>query len=123
MRPTYPRLLLVALLLAPTASVSRTDDGWTRLFNGKDLAGWTPRNLKAKKVWVACDDVKLDPADPTRLLPIGAQIGLAVRRQHDELRSPLGERVELARGERDAFSRGGVWQRVERLEVRGEVGE
>src|SRR5947209_7198413 len=72
MRPTDPRLFLVALLLAPTASVSRADDGWTRLFNGKDLAGWTPRNPEAKKVWVACDDVKLDPADPSRLLPIGA---------------------------------------------------
>jgi Domain of Unknown Function (DUF1080) len=72
MRPTYPRLLLVALLLASTTSVSRSDDRWTPLFNGKDLAGWTPRNPGAKKVWVACDDVKLDPADPTRLLPVGA---------------------------------------------------
>lgn len=46
-------------------------DGWRSLFNGKDLAGWTYRNPKAKKVWVVCDDVKLDPADPTRLLPVG----------------------------------------------------
>jgi hypothetical protein len=46
-------------------------DGWRSLFNGKDLAGWTYRNPKAKKVWVVCDDVKLDPADATRLLPVG----------------------------------------------------
>jgi hypothetical protein len=72
MRPTGTRLFLVALLWASTASVSGADDGWTPLFNGKDLAGWTPRNPKAKKVWVTCDDVKLDPADPSRLLPVGA---------------------------------------------------
>jgi len=46
-------------------------DGWRPLFNGKDLSGWTFRNPGAKKVWVVCDDVKLDPADPTRLLPVG----------------------------------------------------
>jgi hypothetical protein len=72
MLPTYPRSLLVALLLASSASVSRADDRWTPLFNGKDLSGWVPRNPQAKNVWVACDDVKLDPAEPSRLLPIGA---------------------------------------------------
>ena len=72
MRSTYPRLLLVTLLLVSGDSVSGADDGWTPLFNGKDLAGWTPRNPRAKTLWVACDDVKLDPADPSRLLPIGA---------------------------------------------------
>jgi hypothetical protein len=72
MRALYLCLTLAALMLAPTAPISRADDGWKPLFNGKDLAGWTPRNPKAKKVWVACDDVKLDPADPSRLLPIGA---------------------------------------------------
>src|SRR4051812_26267906 len=46
-------------------------DVWRPLFNGKDLSGWTFRNPGAKKVWVVCDDVKLDPADPTRLLPVG----------------------------------------------------
>jgi hypothetical protein len=71
MAPESPRLLLVALLLASTASVSRADGEWTPLFNGRDLAGWTPRNPRAKGLWVACDDVKLDPTDPSRLLPIG----------------------------------------------------
>ncbi len=47
------------------------EGSWETLFNGKDLTGWTPRNPDAKPVWVVCDDVKLDPDDPTRLLPIG----------------------------------------------------
>ena len=59
------------MLLASTGSVAGADDRWTPLFNGKDLTGWRPRNPGAKKLWVACDDVKLDPADPSRLLPIG----------------------------------------------------
>jgi hypothetical protein len=49
----------------------RPEDGWKPLFNGKDLAGWTDRNPRAKKVWIVCDQVRLDPADPARLLPIG----------------------------------------------------
>lgn len=54
--------------LAPAASAQ---DGWISLFNGKDLSGWTFRNPKAKPVWVVCDNVRLDPADPARLLPVG----------------------------------------------------
>ncbi|AGA30135.1 3-keto-disaccharide hydrolase [Singulisphaera acidiphila] len=46
-------------------------EGWQPLFNGKDLTGWTDRNPRAKRVWVVCDDVKLDPANPARLLPVG----------------------------------------------------
>jgi hypothetical protein len=53
------------------ANGRESTDGWRPLFNGKDLSGWTYRNPKAKKVWVVCDDVKLDPTDPTRLLPVG----------------------------------------------------
>ena len=73
MRPRSAPLLLIALLSAASSPTTRADDdGWKPLFNGKDLAGWTPRNPAAKRLWVACDDVKLDPADPSRLLPIGA---------------------------------------------------
>ena len=50
----------------------RLEDGWKPLFNGKDLSGWTFRNPHAKKVWVVCDDVRLDPSDPSRLLPAGS---------------------------------------------------
>ncbi|SIO00455.1 protein of unknown function [Singulisphaera sp. GP187] len=52
-------------------------EGWRPLFNGKDLTGWTDRVPAAKKVWVVCDDVKLDPADPARLLPVGGGGGPA----------------------------------------------
>jgi hypothetical protein len=47
-------------------------DGWRPLFNGKDLSGWTFRNPGAKKVWVVCDEIKLDPSDRARLVPRGA---------------------------------------------------
>ncbi len=47
-------------------------EGWRPLFNGKDFSGWKFRNPAAKKVWVVCDDVKLDPANPARLLPVGS---------------------------------------------------
>jgi Domain of Unknown Function (DUF1080) len=46
-------------------------DGWKPLFNGKDLSGWIPRNPGAKKLWVVCDQVRLDPADSSRLVPVG----------------------------------------------------
>jgi Domain of Unknown Function (DUF1080) len=49
----------------------RAEDGWKPLFNGKDLAGWTFRNPAGKKVWVVCDQVRLDPSDPGRLSPVG----------------------------------------------------
>ena len=49
MRTIYHRSLVVALLLASTASMCRAGDGWKSLFNGKDLAGWTPRNPAAKR--------------------------------------------------------------------------
>lgn len=44
---------------------------WRTLFNGNDLTGWKPRRPDAKKVWVVCSDVRLDPANPARLLPVG----------------------------------------------------
>jgi Domain of Unknown Function (DUF1080) len=47
------------------------ESGWKPLFNGKDLAGWTFRNPHAKKVWVVCSEVGLDPADSSRLVPKG----------------------------------------------------
>jgi hypothetical protein len=45
--------------------------GWKPLFNGRDLSGWSFRNPAAKKVWVVCDDVRLDSSDPARLSPLG----------------------------------------------------
>jgi Domain of Unknown Function (DUF1080) len=46
--------------------------GWRPLFNGKDLYGWTFRNPRAKKVWIVCDQVRLDPSYPARLVPVGS---------------------------------------------------
>ncbi len=48
-----------------------TKDGWKPLFNGKSLAGWKFRNPAAKQVWVVCDDVRIDAANPAKLLPEG----------------------------------------------------
>jgi hypothetical protein len=55
----------------PVSRRFRREDGWKALFNGKDLSGWTFRNPRAKQVWTVCEDVRLDPADPARLLPVG----------------------------------------------------
>lgn len=54
-----------------TAQQFPAQEGWKTLFNGKDLTGWIARNPRAKKLWVVCDQVRLDPVDPGRLLPVG----------------------------------------------------
>lgn len=70
-------LVLVGVLAAPVgqarlkAAEPAESQGWISLFNGKDLSGWTFQNPKARKVWVVCDRVTLDPSDPTRLIPHG----------------------------------------------------
>lgn len=46
------------------------EEGW-HSFNGKDLSGWKDRNPHARKVWKVCDGVRLDKADPSRLVPVG----------------------------------------------------
>ena len=37
----------------------------------KIFSGWTPRNPAARKVWIVCREVQLDPSDSARLLPVG----------------------------------------------------
>ena len=58
----------------PEAASSRfpASEGWKPLFNGKGLEGWKFRNPGAKTVWVACDDVRLDPSNPAQAPPVGA---------------------------------------------------
>jgi hypothetical protein len=56
---------------APSERKFPAEQGWKALFNGKDLSGWTFRNSHAKKVWVVCDQARLDPADHARLVPVG----------------------------------------------------
>ena len=78
-RLTRRSALAAAAALVAGGSIARrlpADDsrfaGWRPLFNGFDLTGWTFRNPAAKKVWVVCDDVQLDPSNPGRLLPVGS---------------------------------------------------
>jgi len=77
-RLTRRSVLASAAALAARGTLRRwasADDsrfaGWRPIFNGFDLTGWTFRNPGAKAVWVVCDDVKLDPSNPGRLLPVG----------------------------------------------------
>jgi 3-keto-disaccharide hydrolase len=87
MRPllVIPRICLIGMILAlagaggalavePGQASDRfpASEGWKPLFNGKNLEGWKFRNPAARKVWVACDQVRLDPANPARLLPVGS---------------------------------------------------
>jgi hypothetical protein len=62
-------LNLISVGLA--SGVVAADPEWRPLLNGKDLSGWVFRDPAAKKVWVVCDEVRLDSKDPTRLLPTG----------------------------------------------------
>ena len=39
----HPLLAVSALALSLLASAASAEDGWTSLFNGKDLQGWTPK--------------------------------------------------------------------------------
>jgi hypothetical protein len=48
-----------------------SEDGWRRLFNGKDLSGWKARTPNARKVWKICDEAQLDKSNPRRLVPVG----------------------------------------------------
>jgi len=67
--------LAVGSLVAPLTSAAGPpggEAGWKPLFSGKDLEGWKFRNPNAKKVWIVCDQVRLDPSDPGRLLPEGS---------------------------------------------------
>jgi hypothetical protein len=70
-------LSLASALLAPMVHAQSeparfpASDGWRPLFNGRNLDGWKFRNPAAKKVWVACADVRLDPSNTARLQPVG----------------------------------------------------
>jgi hypothetical protein len=70
-RIAFAATLLTLAPLSTPAQEPAGPDGWRPLFNGKDLSGWAFRNPDAKKVWVVCDEVKLDPKDPARLVPVG----------------------------------------------------
>ena len=48
-----------------------TEEGWVKLFNGKDLAGWKMRDGKTNATWKVVSEVKADPADPAKLIGTG----------------------------------------------------
>ena len=48
------------------------NEGEVRLFNGKDFTGLKFTNDDAKGVWKIVSNVKVDPADPTKLVGDGA---------------------------------------------------
>jgi hypothetical protein len=64
---------LLCILSTPPARGAgpSTDQGWTPLFNGKDLAGWKFRQQAGSQAWKVVSDVRLDPADPKKLLGSG----------------------------------------------------
>jgi hypothetical protein len=74
---TAPALTAVALLTLacafPPAHAADTDsaDGWVQLFNGKDFSGWKFRQKNGSEAWKVVSDVRLDPADPKKLLGEG----------------------------------------------------
>ena len=41
------------------------------LFNGKDLSGWKLRDEKADPTWKVVSSVKVDPANPKKLIGEG----------------------------------------------------
>jgi hypothetical protein len=64
--------MLGILSTAPARAAAPTaDEGWTPLFNGKDLSGWKFRQQAGSQAWKVVSDVRLDPADPKKLLGEG----------------------------------------------------
>ena len=52
-------------------AATATGEGWTPLFNGKDLTGWKFKQQAGSEAWKIVSDVRLDPADPKKLLGNG----------------------------------------------------
>jgi hypothetical protein len=60
--------IVVSLLLA--TPLRAADDGQL-LFNGKDFTGWKFRQKQGSEAWKVVSDVRLDPADPKKLVGSG----------------------------------------------------
>lgn len=60
--------------LASHAADELAKDG-KPLFNGKDLSGWKFKQEEGGKGWSVVSDVKLDPADPAKLVGTGQGAG------------------------------------------------
>lgn len=56
--------------------------GWTRLYNGQDLAGWTARHeAQLGNAWQAAESVDIDPANPKQFV-IAPGTGVLVNGPH-----------------------------------------
>src|SRR5438105_12332997 len=71
-----PACLIAFLTLALASTTLRAADdasggGWVPLFNGKDLSGWKFRHQAGSEAWKIVSDVRLDPADPKKLVGSG----------------------------------------------------
>jgi hypothetical protein len=64
-------LLFVVSTTPAGAADAPSADGWVLLFNGKDLSGWKFRQKNGSEAWKVVSDVRLDPADPKKLLGEG----------------------------------------------------
>jgi hypothetical protein len=64
-------LAALLVLLPAAARAADRDDGFTPLFNGKDLSGWKFRQKNGSEAWKVVSDVRLDPSDPKKLLGEG----------------------------------------------------
>jgi hypothetical protein len=71
---TLTALAAASLALGAVASRAADDagSGGTKLFNGKDLAGWKFKDEAGAKAWKVVPDAILDPADPKKLVPADA---------------------------------------------------
>lgn len=62
---------LVAAYVVPTHVASAAAEDGAALLNGKDLAGWKPRDEKGNGAWKAAADAKVNDADPKTLSAVG----------------------------------------------------
>jgi hypothetical protein len=64
---------LMSILCAPHArgADAPAAEGGSPLFNGKDLSGWKFRQKNGSEAWKVVSDVRLDPADPKKLVGSG----------------------------------------------------
>ena len=77
--PTAARVVtaftVAFLSLALAAPSARAADEGTPVFNGKDLTGWKFKQKDGSEAWKVVADVKLDPADPRKLVAAGEGSG------------------------------------------------
>ena len=74
-RPLVVAAAAAALALSLLAAAPAGNKGGSSLFNGKDLTGWKFRDQNGAAAWKVVPDVKLDPADPKKLIATATGTG------------------------------------------------